>query len=78
MNVVGHEAVSIDRDVVLLTISSETFQIDLVIAATEEGLLSLVAANDNVVEKAGSKDPWASSHERRLPQSEEHCQDINA
>jgi hypothetical protein len=44
--------VSIDRDVVLLSISSQTFQIDLVVAATEKGLLSLIAANDDVVRES--------------------------
>jgi hypothetical protein len=75
---VGHQAVCIDRDVVLLTISGQAFQVDLVIAATEKGLLSLVSADDDVIEKAGSKDPGATSHRQLLTRVFEDCQYIHA
>ena len=78
MNVVGHQAESIHGHFVLLTIFGQTFQVDLVVTATEKSFLFLIAAGDDVVEQAGSEDARTTSHGGRLPQVEENCQSINA
>lgn len=53
MDVVGHQPVRVDRDLVLAPVLDQFREIDLILDWTEKSLLSLVASNNDVVEDAG-------------------------
>ena len=53
MDVVGHQPVRLDRDLVLAPVLDQFREIDLILDWTEKSLLSLVASNNDVVEDAG-------------------------
>ena len=55
MDVIGHQAVGIDRDAVSLAVLGQFFQIDLVVSVFGKSLLSLVSPDDDVVEIPGAK-----------------------
>ena len=53
MDVVGHQPVRVDRDLVLAPVLDQFREIDLILDWTEKSLLSLVASDNDVVEDAG-------------------------
>jgi hypothetical protein len=62
MDVVGHQAVGVDRKTVAPTVSAESFEIGPVVGFAEKGLSSLVTADNDVVEESGGKHSGAASH----------------
>ena len=55
MDVVGHQPVRLDRDLVLAPVLDQFREIDLILDWTEKSLLSLVASDNDVVEDAGGE-----------------------
>ena len=55
MNVIGHQAVRIDGHPVFTPVLRKFSQIRLIVGGFEKRLLSLVAANDDVIQNAGGK-----------------------
>ena len=62
MDMIGHETVGVQADFVLLAVAGKPFEVRLVIPPGAEGFLAVVAAHDDVVEKAGGKKPRTTSH----------------
>lgn len=66
MNVIGHQAVGVDRIAVASLVSAKSFEIGPVVGVIKEGPPSLVAADNDVVEEPGSKYSGSASHRMRL------------
>ena len=49
MDVIGHQAVGIDRDAVALAVLGQFFQIDLIVSVFGKSLLSLVPPDDDII-----------------------------
>src|SRR5258706_12538042 len=62
MDMIGHQAVGVNRDIVLAPILRESFQIGLIVGWTEKSLLSLFAAHDNVIGNANDNQPGLAGH----------------
>jgi hypothetical protein len=63
MDVIGHEAISIDPYAKFSLVLSETFEVSLIISVISKGLLPLVAAHNDVVEQPGRMYSRTTSHE---------------
>ena len=64
MDVVGHQPVRLDRDLVLAPVLDQFREIDLILDWTEKSLLSLVASDNDVVEDAGGRTVSFAGHAR--------------
>jgi len=62
MDVVRHETVGVQADFVLLAVACKSFEVRFVVAPGAEGFLAVVAAHDDVVEKAGGKEARTTGH----------------
>jgi hypothetical protein len=62
MHMIGHETVRIYGHPITLPVPGESLKVDPVVAVSEKGLLSLIAAHDDMVKQARSKDPRAARH----------------
>jgi hypothetical protein len=50
MDVIGHQAVGVQNVAVFLAIARQPLDISLIVTLRSEGLLSLVASNNDVIE----------------------------
>jgi hypothetical protein len=50
MDVIGHQAVGVENVAVFLAIAHQPLDVGLIVAIRSEGLLSLVASHDDVIE----------------------------
>jgi hypothetical protein len=62
MDVVGHQAVGVDRISVASTVSAESFEIGPVVGVAEKGLSSLIAPGNDVVEQSRGKHSGTAGH----------------
>ncbi len=60
---VGHETIGMDAVTELPSIAAKPFEIRLVIGATEESLLTLIAAHDDVIKQTGGKQSRSARHD---------------
>jgi len=67
VDVVGHEAVPLNRQSVALRLLAEQFQVNVVIVRDEEDILAVVAALGDVVRKTGQHDAGDAWPGRTLP-----------
>jgi hypothetical protein len=66
MDMIGHQAVRPDLDLVSAAPLSHQFQVALVIFVTKERLLSAVSALGDVMGQTSCDNTYQSSHDRRL------------
>jgi hypothetical protein len=66
MDMVGHQAIGVDFINVASTVAGEPFEISPVVGIIKEGLLSLVTADDDVVQESGTKHSGSASHDMGL------------
>ena len=78
VDMIGHQAVGINPDIVPSPVRRQFLQIVLVVGRIHKGLLSLVAAYDNVIENAGGKQSRLSGHGLLVTQRSPLLQDIQA
>jgi hypothetical protein len=69
MDVVAHENIGIDRAMIAVLVDGEQLKIFLMISGRSEDPLSLVAAGNDVVERAFEFDPGLAGHEQRLAEA---------
>jgi hypothetical protein len=62
MDMVGHQAIGVDFINVASTVAGEPFEISPVVGIIKEGLLSLVTADDDVVQESGTKHSGTAGH----------------
>jgi hypothetical protein len=60
--VVGHQAVPVNRHAKLSPVSDESFEIGLVVTLIPKGFLSVIAPDNDVVEKTAGVNPRTTSH----------------
>ena len=61
VDVVRHEAVCVNVNLVPFSIQRQSVEIGIVVGFAEERRLALVPAGDDVIEEAGRKEPGAAS-----------------
>jgi hypothetical protein len=62
MDVVRHETVGVQADFVLLPVPAKPFKVGFIVPPSTEGFLPVIAAHDDVVEKAGGKEARTTGH----------------
>jgi hypothetical protein len=60
--VVGHQAVPVNRHAELSLVSGESLEIGLVVTVIPKGFLSLIAPDNDVVEKTAGVNSGTASH----------------
>ena len=62
MDVIGHQAISVDSVAVFLAVPSQPLDVRPIVALRSEGLLALIASHDDVIEHPCGEEAWSRAY----------------